>query len=564
MLSLAESPSGENEFGRLFQGFGKIEGMDMLEFIRKSQVPPDKKVTHPRCAVAVRPEKDEPLRTRITAGGDRLQHDGETMVNTASMETIKCHWNSVLSSPGAKCCAGDVSSMCLCSAPPDAQLVRFKAELIPPRAAEHRNLQGLIHNGFVCAKIKKAWCGLKEAGKIAHDDLVERLAKRGHRKCERAEGLFKHESRDTSFALVVDDFGIKHKKMEDVEHLKKVIGEHHPFKVDMEAKQHVGTQLKWNRSRRALRCSMPGHVQQALEELQHVLPNRHHCAPSAMERPDCGASVQHAKEDLSKPLDETAIKRIQKVTGKFLCCARAIDNAVMHSLNEIAIATTRGTEKTMKAAVHFLNCAASNPDAETLHRASDMILRVESDAACLVAPQARSRMGGSHHLSTEDGKLFNGPILVIAKVIKNVMASAAEAEVAALFSNAQEAAAIRTMPDEMGHPQPPAPIKTDNSTATGIINGTIKQKRSKAIDMRFCWLKDRVEQNQFKVCWDAGEHNLADCPTEHHSGEHHKQWRPTMLNADGKSPETLQGCVEIMTADPVAGSPGLPNTGQIS
>ena len=116
----------------------------------------------------------------------------------------------------------------------------------------------------------------------------------------------------------------------------------------------------------------------------------------------------------------------------------------------------------------------------------------------------------------------------------------------------------------MGHPQPPTPIKTDSSAATGVINGTIKQKRSKAIDMRFCWLKDRAEQNQFKVCWDAGNNNLADHPTKHHSAEHHRQWRLTMLNADGKSPETLQGCVETMTAGQNPGSPGLLNNGQNS
>ena len=138
--------------------------------------------------------------------------------------------------------------------------------------------------------------------------------------------------------------------------------------------------------------------------------------------------------------------------------------------------------------------------------------------------------------------------------MKNAMASAAEAEVAALFNNAQEAVAIRTTLGEMGHPQPATPIKTDNSAATGIANGTIKQRRSKAIDMRFCWLKDRVEQDQFKVCWDAGSNNIADYPTEHHSGKHHKQWRPAMLNADGKSPETLQGCVEIVAGGE---NPGL-------
>lgn len=56
------------------------------------------------------------------------------------------------------------------------------------------------------------------------------------------------------------------------------------------------------------------------------------------------------------------------------------------------------------------------------------------------------------------------------------MASAVEAEVGALFMNAQEAVVIHTCLEEMGYPQPSTPLKTDNSTAKGIITGTIKQK----------------------------------------------------------------------------------------
>ena len=74
------------------------------------------------------------------------------------------------------------------------------------------------------------------------------------------------------------------------------------------------------------------------------------------------------------------------------------------------------------------------------------------------------------------------------------MASAAEAEVGALFVNGQDAIPLRNTLIELGHPQPPTPIQTDNSTAAGFANDTIKQKRSKAMDMRFYWIKDRVEQ----------------------------------------------------------------------
>ena len=53
--------SGENEFGRLFQGFkpNKIKSIDVLTWIKKCDVPANKKCTYPRYTVAERPEKDE-------------------------------------------------------------------------------------------------------------------------------------------------------------------------------------------------------------------------------------------------------------------------------------------------------------------------------------------------------------------------------------------------------------------------------------------------------------------------------------------------------------------------
>jgi hypothetical protein len=70
------------------------------------------------------------------------------------------------------------------------------------------------------------------------------------------------------------------------------------------------------------------------------------------------------------------------------------------------------------------------------------------------------------------------------------MASAAEAKVGGLFFNGQDAVPIRTTLEELNHPQPPTPIKTDNSTASGIANNTLKQRKSRAMDMHFYWIRD--------------------------------------------------------------------------
>ena len=64
---------------------------------------------------------------------------------------------------------------------------------------------------------------------------------------------------------------------------------------------------------------------------------------------------------------------------------------------------------------------------------------------------------------------------------------------------------------------------------TGIINDNVKQKMSKAMDMRFYWLRDRVRQKQFHVHWKPGTTNLADYVTKHHAPSHHQNERPEIL-----------------------------------
>ena len=82
---------------------------------------------------------------------------------------------------------------------------------------------------------------------------------------------------------------------------------------------------------------------------------------------------------------------------------------------------------------------------------------------------------------------------------------------------------------EMGHPQLKTPLELDNTTAFGILTKQLIPKRSKAIDMRFFWLRDRVNQNQFHLYWNKGDDNLADYFTKQHSAQHHKQMRKILM-----------------------------------
>jgi hypothetical protein len=126
-----------------------------------------------------------------------------------------------------------------------------------------------------------------------------------------------------------------------------------------------------------------------------------------------------------------------------------------------------------------------------------------------------------------------------------VVASAADSEVGACFHNSKSGAPLRVTLTELGHIQPPTPLRTDNSTAFGILNETIKQKISKAMDMRYHWLTDRVRQQQFDVYWRPGRENLGDYHTKHHSAQHHKYMRGLILH-QANSLQVLRGCVKLL------------------
>jgi hypothetical protein len=118
--------------------------------------------------------------------------------------------------------------------------------------------------------------------------------------------------------------------------------------------------------------------------------------------------------------------------GTFLYYARAVDYRLLPSLNEIATQESKPTQTTIDIVRRLLDFAHTYLNAKVRFYASDMILNVDTDAAYLVLPNAKSHVAAFYYLgsNTSAGQLprLNGAILVECQTIKNVVSSAAEAE----------------------------------------------------------------------------------------------------------------------------------------
>jgi hypothetical protein len=105
----------------------------------------------------------------------------------------------------------------------------------------------------------------------------------------------------------------------------------------------------------------------------------------------------------------------------------------------------------------------------------------------------------------------NGGILAISSIIPTVCSSAAESEYAALFLIGQHGIWLRNILQAMGYTQKqPTLIVCDNSCAVGIANRTVKMKQSKAINMRYHWIQEQIQNNVLQVSWIKGIDNFAD------------------------------------------------------
>ena len=122
-----------------------------------------------------------------------------------------------------------------------------------------------------------------------------------------------------------------------------------------------------------------------------------------------------------------------------------------------------------------------------------MNLHIDSDISYLSVHQVCSRAGGHFILSdttTATSKPPVHPTLNVTlhaecRTLRNVTTSAVEAEIGALFHNTQVMEPIRTYLAKMGHLQSRTPLKPDNLTAAGIVTSSIRQKKLKAMDMKF-------------------------------------------------------------------------------
>jgi hypothetical protein len=496
-------------------------------FIQRVEMPVGRKAAYynPQCKTKV---KNGVLQHRVrgTFGGDVIEYPGPTAAFVATLETVRVLSNAAVSED-ANLMTADIADFYLGTPLDRPEYMRIALKHVPPDIIERYQLQPFIHDGYLLMEITKGIYGLKQAGKLAQDRLVLHLAGHGYIQCPNTPCMFKHISNSVAFTLVVDDFLIKYTDVTHSEHLIKSLSELYTVTTQMgNTQKYIGITMLYNRKEHYIHWCMPGYVEKALRRF-HRLNLKGADSPCIYIPPQYGQHTHDVLPDPpSDPLTPAQIKELQEIVGVFLFYARAVDPTMITPLSKIASKQAKPTTLLIPEIDRFLQYASKYPNAGQRIRASKMVLLTHSDASYHSESEARSRAGGHIYFGDHQNDTApNAAVSNISVIIPTVAASAVEAEYASSFIVGQAATSIMHTAIDLGYPQHTIHMTSDNSCAVGIANNTVKQKRSKAIDMRYHWLRDQVKQRKITIVWKPGAVNLADFFTKAHPVHHHKTMR---------------------------------------
>ena len=139
-----------------------------------------KKPTYEQVVVDFIPQKEDPNRVRITAGGNLIKYAGELTTRTADLTTAKMLWNSVISTDEAKLMVLDIGEFYLETPMEEYEYMLMPLHLFPQHTIDQYKLQGNVQNRQVYLEVRKAIYRLPQAGALANKQLKKFLAPDGY------------------------------------------------------------------------------------------------------------------------------------------------------------------------------------------------------------------------------------------------------------------------------------------------------------------------------------------------------------------------------------------------
>ena len=109
-------------------------------------------------------QKNDPNRTSLTVGGDKVNYPGDCGTPTVDLLTVKLHLEITISTTGARYMTIDIKDFYLMTPMARYEYMRLKLADLPDDVIEHYNLQKLVtSDGYIYLEIRQVMYRLPQA-----------------------------------------------------------------------------------------------------------------------------------------------------------------------------------------------------------------------------------------------------------------------------------------------------------------------------------------------------------------------------------------------------------------
>jgi len=245
----------------------------------------------------------------------------------ADLTTTKLILNKVVSTPGARFMTLDITDFYLGTPLKYKRYLKVHKKMIPSKTRTELQIadNDFDINGYIYVEITKGMYGLPEAGILAQQRLYKHLIEHQFELAENTSGLLKHKTRNLTFSLVVDDFGVCYTDQADVQYLIETLQKLYQITIDWTGTKYLKMTIDHNIIDQTITLSMPGYIEKALHRFGINDKTKTVNTPGPHTKPTYGKQTQENYIDQSPKLSAEHQKFIEQVVGVMLYYARAID-----------------------------------------------------------------------------------------------------------------------------------------------------------------------------------------------------------------------------------------------
>lgn len=362
--------------------------------------------------------------------------------------------------------------------------------------------EGFVKPGkkdYIC-KLNKSLYSLKQAGKIWHHMVGEFMLEIGFKRIPADMCIFIREAfrKKTRVALYVDDF-ISSGDTRDLDLFEKQMASRFAVKLLGPAKFVVGIRITKNKD--GISIDQQTYINQILEE-RGLLSCKAHSLPIAG-----GDKKALTSEELEQTTDTTEYKQI---VGKLMYASTSTRPNIMFAVGYLARFAAHPTLHHIQIAKKLLRYLSGKSNIKINFPSSHLPIVLEGFADADYA-ESNDRRSTTSYIFT----INQGAVSWKSRLQRSTALSSTKSEYMSYSDATTEAIYIRQLLSNMGHPQTsPTIIFVDNQSAIALAQNPIHHQRSKHIDVRYHFIREKIKEGQIELRYLPGNQQPADMLTK--------------------------------------------------